>query len=80
MVDLALHYGEEDPENRDRLVLGRRRAGRLLAQKQQQVQAKERALQAEKRELKLLKKLLDKGGIVVVTADSALITTFNLVA
>ena len=78
MVDLALDYGDEHPEHNDRLVLGRRHAARLIEEKQRLVKAKERALREEQRELKLLKKLADKGGIVVVTADAALITTYNL--
>lgn len=78
MVDLVLDHGIEDPENFDRLVFGRRRAAKLLEQKRVEVQAKERALQEEKRALKLLKKMVDKGGIVVVAADSALITTYGL--
>ncbi len=80
MVDLALEYGQEDPERVDRMVFGRRRATELIEEKQRTVRAKERALCEERRELKLLKKLADKGGIVVVTADSTLITTYNLVA
>ncbi len=78
MVAIALAYGEEDTEHQDRTVLGRRRTCRLIEEKQRQVKAKERALQEEKRELKILKKLLDKGGVVVVEAESALITTYNL--
>ena len=78
MVAMALAYGEEDAEHLDRTVLGRRRTSRLIEEKQRQVKAKERALQEEKRELKVLMKLLDKGGVVVVEADSALITTYNL--
>lgn len=80
MVDLAIQYGEEDPENLDRIVFGHRRATRLIEEKQRQVRAKEQALREEKRELKILKKLADKGGIVVVAADAALITTYNLEA
>ncbi|WP_041647960.1 DUF4258 domain-containing protein [Aromatoleum aromaticum] len=80
MVNLALEYGEEDPENLARLVFGRRRATQLIEEKQRQVRAKEQALREEKRELKLLKKLADKGGIVVVAADATLITTYNLAA
>lgn len=78
MVDVALEYGDDDPDNSDRTVLGRRKTAKLIESKQREVRAKERALQKEKRELKLLKKLLDKGGIVVVEADSTLITTYNL--
>lgn len=78
MVDLALDYGEEHPEKIDRMVFGRRRATELIEEKQRHVRAKERALCEEKRELKLLKKLADKGGIVVVSTDAALITTYNL--
>lgn len=77
MVDLALQYGEDDNENTGRMVLGRRQTSKLVEEKRLQVKAKERALQEEKRELKLLMKMLDKGGIVVVQAGSALITTYN---
>lgn len=80
MVDLALNHGDEHPEHNDRLVLGRRRTNQLIEEKQRLLRAKERALREEQRELKLLKKLADKGGIVVVTADAALITTYNLAA
>jgi hypothetical protein len=78
MVELALDFGDEHPEKIDRMVLGRRRAAELIEAKQRQVRAKERALCEEKRELKLLKKLADKGGIVVVSTDATLITTYNL--
>lgn len=78
MVDMALDHGDEHPEHNDRLVLGRRQAARLIEAKQRQVKAKERALREDQRELKLLKKLADKGGIVVVTTDAALVTTYNL--
>jgi hypothetical protein len=78
MVDLALEYGDEDPGNIDRMVFGRRRAAQLIEEKQRALKAKERALREEQRELKLLKKLADKGGVVVVTAGAALITTYNL--
>jgi hypothetical protein len=80
MVALALEYGAEDPNNTDRMVLGRRRTTQLIEEKQRLLKKKERALREEQRELKLLKKLADKGGVVVVTADAALITTFNLEA
>lgn len=78
MVNLALDYGDEHPEHNDRLVFGRRDAARLIEEKQRQIRARERALREEQRELKLLKKLADKGGIVVVATDAALITTYNL--
>lgn len=75
---MALDYGEEHPERNDQLVFGWRQATRLIEEKQRQLKAKERALREAQRELKLLKKLADKGGIVVVTTDAALITTYNM--
>jgi len=78
MVDMALDYGDEHPEHNDQLVFGRRQATRLIEEKQRQLKAKERAIREAQRELKLLKKLADKGGIVVVTTDAALITTYNM--
>jgi hypothetical protein len=78
MVDLALEYGTEDPKNSDRMVLGRRYANQLIEVQQRSLRKQERALREAQRELKLLKKLADKGGVVVVTANATLITTFNL--
>ena len=78
LIELALEYGEQHPEHIDRTVLGRRQAGRLLADKQHTLMAKERELVAARRELQLLKKLIDKGGVIVVENNATLITTFNL--
>jgi hypothetical protein len=78
MVDMALAYGTADPRHIDRTILGHRLAVRLIEEKQRQVQAKERELRKQKDELRVLKKLADKGGIVVVEDDSTLITTYNL--
>lgn len=78
LIDLTLEYGEEHPEHIERTVLGRRQAGRLLADKQRQLHVKERDLITAKRELQLLKKLIDKGGVVVVEDNATLITTYNL--
>ena len=47
----------------DKYVLGRREAIGLL--------------ERNRREARLLKKVLDKGGVVVVVEDGALITTYN---
>lgn len=49
--------------NQDEVVLGRRQAERLLKQRQE--------------EMKVLKKVLDKGGLVVVANDDTVITTYN---
>jgi ribosomal protein S8 len=47
----------------DKAVLGRKAAEQLLARMQ--------------REMKELKKIVDKGGVVVVSANDAIITTYN---
>lgn len=78
MIDLTLLYGEEHPEHQDRTVFGRRQAVRLLEDKQRRLRAKEREVSEARQELKLLKRLIDKGGVVVVEVDAALLTTFNL--
>lgn len=54
---------EHGTPDRDRYVLGRKEALSRLAELQ--------------REAKVLKKILDKGGVVVVAEGSALITTYN---
>jgi hypothetical protein len=48
----------------DRCVLGKRRAGQVIEEL--------------KRKLSVLKKIQDKGGLVVVEQGEALITTYNL--
>jgi hypothetical protein len=78
LIDLTLLYGEEHPEHQDRTVFGRRLASQLLADKQRQLRAKERQMAADRRELQLLKQLIDKGGVVVVEAGATLITTYNI--
>ena len=78
LIELTLLYGEEHPEHQDRTVFGRRQASQLLADKQRQLRIKERQVTAERRELQLLKRLIDKGGVVVVEAGAALITTYNI--
>ena len=78
IVDLTLMYGEAHPEHQDRTVFGRRQAVQLLEDKQRRLRAKEREVSEARQELKLLKKLIDKGGVVVVEADAALLTTYNL--
>lgn len=78
MVDLTLLYGDEHPEHQDRTVFGHRQAVRLLEEKQRLIRMKEREVKEAQHELKLLKKLIDKGGVVVVEADAALLTTYNL--
>jgi hypothetical protein len=49
--------------DQDKYVLGRREAIRLL--------------ELINRQARVVKKILDKGGVVVVTEDGALITTYN---
>ena len=61
MVDLVLDHGRV--EQNDRYVLDRRDASRRLEAMQQ--------------EIRLLKKVVDKGGVVVVAKEDALVTTFN---
>lgn len=60
MVEYVLTNGT--PE-RDRVIIGRKEALRILG-----------TLQEEQR---LLKKILDKGGVVVVADGDAFITTYN---
>lgn len=78
LIDLALLYGDPHPEHQDRTIFGRRHAAQLLADKQRQLRIKERQMAAERRELQLLKQLIDKGGVVVVEAGATLITTYNI--
>ena len=47
----------------DKAILGRKAAERLLAKMQH--------------EMKQLKKIVDKGGVVVVSANDTIITTYN---
>ena len=61
MVELAFQLGDTDHDNRT--VLGRKAALKRLLDLQ--------------RETRVLKKILDKGGIVVVAEKDALITTYN---
>jgi len=60
MIEYVLTNGT--PE-RDKVIMGRKEALRLLE-----------VLQEEQR---LLKKILDKGGVVVVADGNAVITTYN---
>lgn len=60
MIDLVLEHGHLE---RDKVVLGRKDAQRLL----DEMRAKEA----------VLKKIIDKGGLVVVSDSNALITTYN---
>lgn len=60
MIDLVLEHGNFE---RDKVVLGRKDAQRLL----DEMRAKEA----------VLKKIIDKGGLVVVSDSDALITTYN---
>ena len=60
MVDVVLEHGQPD---RDKVVLGRKDAQRLL----EQMRAKEA----------VLIKIIDKGGLVVVSDGDALITTYK---
>lgn len=60
MIDVVLEHGHLD---RDKVVLGRKEAQRLL----DEMRAKEA----------VLKKIIDKGGLVVVSDNDALITTYN---
>ena len=64
MVQYALQYGKEDCESR--VVFGRKDA-----------EARLKALQEEER---LVKKILDKGGVVVVAEGETIITTYNFTA
>jgi hypothetical protein len=54
---------EYGEREQDKLILGRKQAQRLLEERQ--------------KEMKVLKKILDKGGLVVVAANDALITIYN---
>lgn len=61
MIDYVLSHGTNCAA--DRIVLGKKDAQKRLAE-----------LEAEKR---LLMKIADKGGVVVVQAGDALVTTYN---
>jgi len=61
MVDMVLEYGEFD--HRNRCILGKKDAARTLRELQKKEQA--------------LKKILDKGGVVVVAEEDSVITTYN---
>ncbi len=61
MIEYALRYGEESQKSR--IVFTQRDAEKRL-----------KALQDEER---LLKKIVDKGGIVVVAEGEKIITTYN---
>lgn len=61
MVELVRDYGVSEG---DKLVLGRREAGK--------------AIDRLARQVRTLKKIQDKGGLVVVEAGDSLITTYNL--
>ena len=61
MIDYVLSHGTSCAA--DRIVLGKKDAQKRLAE-----------LEAEKR---LLMKIADKGGVVVVQAGDALVTTYN---
>ena len=60
MIDVVMEHGHLE---RDKVVLGRKDAQRLL----DEMRAKEA----------VLKKIIDKGGLVVISNDEALITTYN---
>lgn len=64
MVHYALEHGKE--ERASRVVFGRKEALERLSQ-----------LQEEER---LVKKILDKGGVVVVAEGETIVTTYNCVS
>ncbi len=61
MIDLVLQHGEPQPDCK--VILKRKDAEQLLAKM--------------KREMRVLKKILDKGGVVIVEDNNTLITTYN---
>lgn len=61
MIDLVQQYGK--PQHDCKVVLQRKDAEQLLAKM--------------KREMKVLKKILDKGGVAIVEDNNTLITTYN---
>ncbi len=62
-MDMVNLVLEHGTPEHDRFVMGRREALELM--------------EAMKREQRLLKKILDKGGVVVVAQGNSLITTYN---
>lgn len=62
-LDMVEYVLNNGTPDHDRIIMGRKEALRLLE-----------ALQEEQR---LLKKILDKGGVVVVADGDAVITTYN---
>lgn len=62
MIELAIQYGEDG--HGDKTIFGRKEAERLLRQRE--------------REIRALKRIVAKGGIVLVAANDALITTYPL--
>lgn len=62
MIDIVLHYGEVS-QDKAKSTLGKKAAEKVLAHLQQ--------------EIKVVKKVLDKGGVVVVVQDDTVITTYN---
>lgn len=61
IVDLVLRYGKV---NHDRKVTLKRKEAQAI-------------LVAMQQEMRVLKKILDKGGVVVVEDNNTLITTYN---
>ncbi len=79
MIYLTVEYGESLGE---KTTLSRDAAARLVAELQRQVEERQRELLRLQRQMKTAKKVLDKGGITVVSDESVIletviITTYN---
>lgn len=61
MIDLVLQHGK--PQHDSKVALTQKDAQRLLTQMQHSI--------------KVIKKILDKGGVVVVENNNTVITTYN---
>ncbi|MBA3920311.1 MAG: DUF4258 domain-containing protein [Nostocaceae cyanobacterium] len=82
MIDIVLKYGE--PQG-DKTTLSKNATARLFANLQRQREDLQREMSRLQHQMKVAKKLLDKGGVTVVSDESVtldetiIITTYNCV-
>ena len=80
MIEIVLEYGETQDE---KTTLSRDAAVRLVAELQRQVEERQREALKLQHQMKFAKKLLDKGGVTVVSdecvilEETVIITTYN---
>ena len=80
MIALVSEYGEPHDE---RTTLTKEAAARLVSELQRQAEKRQREASMLQRQLKVAKKVLDKGGLTVVSAESVttgetvIITTYK---